>query len=153
MFAGLGAMHFSGVELAVPSDDGGLLAGCDVSSSLRNRCFDPASRRSTILSEIQSVRLGYTIARSGHRHFPTDTWGDCHLEHSGSYTIQLLVYFLLPILLFFSFSFSYLLSCFRLKQKPRTFIGSYLHVIPKSCVTGFQIWRVGATWPDDCWYL
>lgn len=34
MFVGFGAMHFPGVEFAVSSNDGGLLAGCDVSSSL-----------------------------------------------------------------------------------------------------------------------
>lgn len=67
--------------------------------------------------------------------------------------------FFSPILLFsFSSSFSYLLSsisypCFRLKRKPRTFIVSYLHVISRSCVTGIQIWRVGATRSDDCSYL
>lgn len=40
VFVGFGAVYFLGVEFAVPSNDGGLLAGCDVSSSLRNGRID-----------------------------------------------------------------------------------------------------------------
>ena len=73
VFAGLGAVHFPGAEFTVPADDGGLLAGRDVPSSLRERRLGAAPRRSANLPQVQSVRLGCALRQSRDRRFLADT--------------------------------------------------------------------------------
>ena len=87
-------MHFPGAEFAVSPDDGGLLAGRHVPSSLRERRLDPAPRRSANLSQVQPVRLGCASRQSRGRRFPADTRGSQHLERRRSHALQLLVNFL-----------------------------------------------------------
>lgn len=93
MLAGRGAVHFPRAEPAVSSDDGGLLAGCDVSSPLRDGGLGSASRRPADLPEIQPVRLGGAFPQPGGRRFPTGSRGHRHLEHLRSHALQLLVSF------------------------------------------------------------
>lgn len=80
-------MRVVGHEPSVPAGFGGVLAGGNVSSPVRDRRLDPESRRSTDVPQVQRFRLGCSSTQPRNCCTSANSRNSRHLESQRSHAL------------------------------------------------------------------